>query len=373
MDHLSLELNDAGILSFKGPSHSITDLGPGYALYEDGHFVYGQEAYERARLKPRWTCNWYWRDMGSQPLGRPFPRSLTHADLVHGQLTHLALHFENRPLIMALPDTFQKPQLALLLGILQAGGITARAMTTTALASAASAANKIKPGPLVHLEMTLHGPIKTTLIATRANQKELTLEQHNVKALQAPGLKHLLEIWTQTIARRFVQETRFDPLHSAQSEQTIFSNLPKWLEALQTQSYIEIAMDSGARRYHIKIHRTDLVEAARESYQAILNRAQLSEPATPVLLSHRLAELPGFIEMADVENIPVTLIAKEACVKTLYELGKHLKDAASPALKLTVEAQAPQTPKAKPALKKPRPLPTHLLYDGQAHPLPRES
>ena len=40
----------------------------------------------------------------------------------------------------------------------------------------------------------------------------------------------LYDIWLRVIAETFVQQSRFDPLHTAETEQTIRENILDWLQ-----------------------------------------------------------------------------------------------------------------------------------------------
>jgi len=367
MNLFALELNDAGMLGLPedGP---LQKFGPGYALYEDGRFHYGLTALNRSRLKPRWICNQFWQNIETQPLGRPFPKGVTPADLIHGQFTHLSPRLEDKALILLLPDGLTQPELALLFGILQAGNLKPVGMTTVAMAAASHSADHLKPGRVHHLELNLHRPVKTTIMVSSTHASQLRLEKQQASVLQAPGLKHLLDAWVQAISRRFVHETRFDPLHAAETEQRLFSGLPQWLQTLREQDRVEIALDSGNRSYRIELQQAHLAEAAREIYEAILNRANITDQNGVALLSQRLAQLPGFLDLAHKKGLHFTVLPQDAAPAGALEQAAALNDPQQLTRVLAVTTQR-QIPKKKPVLQAPRPAPTHVLYKGLAHAL----
>lgn len=366
MNMLALELNDAGMLGMSAQTPHLQLFGPGYALYEDGRFLYGNEAFERARLKPRHLCNHFWRDLDTQPLGRPFPGKVTSADLVHGQLTHLAPQLKGGPLVLVLPDGLGSEKLALLLGVMQAGDLHPAGMTTSALAAAVHTADHLQPGPVHYLDLSLHRPVATRMRAS-TQQGKLRLEKAQTRILQAPGYKHLLDIWIQATARRFVHETRFDPLHAAQSEQALFSQLPHWLEQLNREDRLEAVLQSGGKPYHVVLHRTLFVEAARESYTAILDRSGLVGKNGSMLVSQRLARLPGFLKQAREKGLVFTVLPEEAAPAGALAMGLDSMKPNQVIEAVEVQVSGRPAPKRKPVLQKPRPAPTHLLHQGLAH------
>src|SRR3546814_18941250 len=88
------------------------------------------------------------------------------------------------------------------------------------------------------------------------------------------GLSGLCDSWAALIAEHFLHETRFDPLHRAESEQLLYTRLPEWLNTLRDSAAAVLTLDVGARVYRVEISRQALVSAVAADYQALVARAR---------------------------------------------------------------------------------------------------
>ena len=113
-----IELSDADIKV--ATAGEIVLHSPGYALVKDTQIEVGEAAYNQARLHPRRAHNQFWHRLSLDPLTHPTPYYRHHADLVHAHLKHIAEQLEDSAeAVFAVPGSYSKEQLSLLLGVVQ--------------------------------------------------------------------------------------------------------------------------------------------------------------------------------------------------------------------------------------------------------------
>ncbi len=372
MTTLAIELNDAGFVAIRSEAPDVLEApeSPGYAVVEGASLVLGPEARDRARLKPRFTHTRFWDAIDTTALARPFPSRLTRADLAHAHLTGF---WESLPsseeAMLAIPGWYSLDQLGLILGMARSGGIPVGGMIDSALAAAATVSSG---ATLLHLDLHLHRAAASLI--RRSDQ----LIRENANVEESVGIIPLHDAWATHIAESFVRQTRYDPLHRAQSEQDLYDQLPGWLEALDTQSGISASMEVSGKTLTIDLERDHLAGGASAYYQALVTLAGSvlphGEPVT-LLLSHRVARLPGLVERLkrDLSDHVITLPPVAAAQGALSYLRRQPRPADDGALPFLTrldldpdkaaerDASSPRDD-AKPA---PR-APSHVLFAGKA-------
>jgi len=248
MTTVAVALNDAGVVA-AGPGLPSMDRSPGYALLDDNRVLVGREAVNRARLKPRWVVNRFWDRLDAEPLGRPFPRSLRNADLVHAHLSavwqSVQRSLETRSVqeieavVLAVPGFYSSQQLGLLLGIGRSCGIPIAGMVDSAVVSNVGLRQAERA---LHLDVLLQRVVLTELARSGS------LVRQRVESEATAGLSRVMDLWAKLIASRFVQQTRFDPFHHGESEQDLYDQLPGWIA--------EIARSVSSRATSVSSSRT---------------------------------------------------------------------------------------------------------------------
>jgi len=397
MTTLAIEISDAGILTVDddslgarlghdGSAPEERSASPGYALYDDGTLLTGLDAVERARLKPRFVHHRFWHELDTTPLGRPFPRHLSRADLAHAHLAGVWSSVADgiESVLLAVPGCFSDQQLGLLLGIARACGMPVEGMVDAAVAAAAESSLKLKRGEgrprckLLHLDVHLHRMVLSVL---RRNRE---LVRQRVEVRDEVGLVVLRDALARRIAELFVQATRFDPLHSAVAEQSLYCRLPEWLERLRQADSTVVELESSGKEHVIELTREAAV-AAMDGFFAhvpelVRSVKRAGEPVT-LLVSHRLAGLPGIeerlSELRDTERIS---LAPQAAAAGALRAKDVIRDR-SPGKELAFVLRLPFEP-IEPAADKnpttrgeaaavpvPGRSPTHLVHDGLAYPI----
>jgi len=388
MTVVALELNDAGISAVRDGASDVLAIpeSPGYAVVEDGTLVTGVDARARARLKPRFTHTQFWDALDTTPLSRPFPSKLSRADLAH---THLKQVWESLQAddgvdeaVLAVPGWYSLEQLGLILGMARACDISINGMIDSALAAAAGVSGPSAASPVhaVHLDIHLHRVSAARIVREDRLVRENTVVNDDV------GLIPLYDAWATFLAQSFVRQTRYDPLHSAESEQELYDLLPAWLETFIDDDEATLSLRPTGKKLAIELDRRQLVGSAAAYYEPIAALAtSVMPPDEPVILlvSHRLGKLPGLVEKLsrDVAD-NLILLPPEAAAAGALTYDKHVpspRDEGSLTFLTTLHLGDGGKPfETDPSFHLTRNSgdngrsPTHLLLNGVAHALAPE-
>ena len=376
----AIEIDDAGVTAVREGSEEPLAASPGYALYDPvgpggpGGLTTGWAAVRKARLLPRHCCTRFWDQLDRIPLREPFPHGLSHADLAHAHLSSVwneAKEGVDRAILL-VPPWYSDNELGLLLGISRACGIPVTGMVDSTLAAALG----VEGDSAIHLDIHLHRA--TGVRITRAER----LRRGEVRSDENTGLISLLNRWAGFLSEKFVRETRFDPLHSGPTEQRLYDSMPDILDSLREKETELMVLESADREHSIEIGRAELAEVASSSYRSLLELARsLADDDEPALrISSRLAALPGFAEMlADEISTNIVPLPPGIAASSVLHYRNHLphgggNDGAIPfVVSLPLEDSGAE-PGVVPA--SPDPLrqmseraPTHVLWEGVAHPI----
>ncbi|MBL6717171.1 MAG: hypothetical protein ISQ02_00840 [Pseudomonadales bacterium] len=284
----TFELNDGGLRLRTGAGQEQCE--PGLALAQGQDLLLGHAAAAWVRREPAKVMNEHFHRLSTDPLPQPLERARTHADLIHAQLQGLwqAGADPSGEALLAVPGTWNREQLALLLGIADACAFDAVGLVDSALLTLAGA------GPLARgPHAVIDGGLHQGLVSSFAQHPE-QLERTGVSPVPAAALTDLEDCWLSAIADQFVAETRFDPLHTGASEQALFDALPGWLEALSRGETPEAALTVNGQRFALTLQRGALLGKVRGRYDAFLEA--LSAQALPegtLWLHERLGRFPG--------------------------------------------------------------------------------
>ncbi len=289
MARQALHLNDAGITLLD--ERQIIYREPGFALLDADSLVTGNAAFQRARINPRDIQHRYWSKLSTAPLSDRRFEHLTSADLASRQLEQLWQRAGSGELIIAVPSSMGAGELGLLLGI--AGELE---IAVTALIDAAVAATRREYRNAVpaHIDMGLH----TTTITRLAQPGRVQVERSEV--LDECGVYGLYDAWLNVVSEAFVKQSRFDPLHTAETEQMLLNQLGAWLALASRQDAVSLELSYANMTHRAEIESLSLIGAAAPFYQLIASklRAVYRAGETPALqVTDRVARLPGLTEM----------------------------------------------------------------------------
>ncbi len=290
MGLLAADLNDAEIIVVD--DEKILYREPGFALLEDDHLVSGAEAYANASLNPRRIQNRFWSQLHTEPLPDKRFHHLSAADLVSHQLEQIwqCVASPGDQLAIAVPAYMSHESLGLLLGIATELGIPVVAMFDAAVCATRRHYEHAVP---VHIDISLHSSLLTRLM------QEGQVQVDKTQVIDDSGLLLLQQNWLKVIAEGFVQQSRFDPLHAAETEQMLQSKMPDWLTQAGTAAIVSVELEYQGVRHQAEIESLELVAAAGPVYQSIVSslRALFRAEETPAIqLSGRAARMPGLAD-----------------------------------------------------------------------------
>ncbi len=381
MSTLAIELNDSGITALRDGDSSdrVRVVSPGYAVVDGATVLTGEEALDQARLKPRRAHHRFWSELDTQPIGRPFPTGLSAADLAHAHLSAVWNRVRDGVdrVVVALPGSHSEHQMGLILGIAQACEMPIEGIVDSAVAAAATVSTS---GHLLHLDLELNRVVLTELTSTRE------LVRRRVQVGDHTGLVPLRDAWVKRIAKNFVSRTRFDPLHLATTEQALYRRLVELLPLLCRETRAVVEMEAGGRIHAVEVDRAELVESVAADYEGLLQlvrQLKRAGQAATILLSDRVAALPGFEErLQELGDVGIVRLRPAAAAEGAL---RHVDSVRSPGEALPyITRLVLATATTAPDLAEPRPpsvregprrvaLPTHLVHDGCAYPITEQA
>jgi hypothetical protein len=287
---LAAHLNDAGLL-FADGDH-ILCREPGFALLERDGLVTGREAWAVASLKPRRINKSYWSELNTAPLVDQRFKHLSAADLVTEQLETLwkRVAKPGDQLAVAVPSYMNNENLGLFLGIAAELDIPVVAMVDAAVAATRREYAGAVP---VHIDLSL----RTATLTRLAQDGQAQFERSVV--VDDAGMLDLYDIWLRVIAEAFVQQSRFDPLHTAETEQALQDSILDWLGAAATRKSVPMAIEYRGIAHKAELDSIEFVNAANSVYQNIVSnlRALYRAGDRPALqISDRAGRMPGLAE-----------------------------------------------------------------------------
>ncbi len=368
----AISLTDPGIVVVTDDG-SVVGPSPGMALLDGRTLTVGSAAAAQRRLQPRRIHDHYWEQLDTEPLARPFPGHLSTADLAHAQLAEIWKDVGQpiEAVLVAVPPTFDRKQLGLLLGIGEAAGIPIRGLVNSAVA--AIAGRNPSAGPLVHVDVLLHRVVVTCALVDRK------VSRVKLETDDGIGLLSLHGALTRTIAGRFIRSTRFDPLKLATTEQQLYDLLPPLLDELDRAVTVPLRMAAGGQEYEIELAKNTLAQACDGQVRRIVSLVSrcLDDEGT-VLLTHRAATIPGLAHrlgkdragrIHTIDDVAAARGALSAAPHIIPDNGEitlvsrlplHANDPTAPP-RASVQHDGGGLRPGTPA--------THILYLGRAYPL----
>jgi hypothetical protein len=365
---LVIHLNDSAIGVGLGGETVLIE--PGYALRVGDELVLGQAAQAQARVNPQAVSNRYWDTLDQTTLRSDGDWRQTPAEIAYAQLAGIWARCRDRAdaVMLAVPATFSTAQLGLILGMCREAGIPVVSIIDSAVAALATVP---APGPVVHLDITLH-----RVIATRCMSDGTRLVRERTAELDQLGSASVESKWAATVADLCVRTTRFDPMHSAASEQQLYAALPGMLQQLRESDSAVYLVQLGDDEHQVTVPIDAFARATRPFYRQIGALAEEVAGGDPVMLvlSSRLAAFPQLRDtLAGMRDWPVSVLEPGAALRgvdqdlpafmqspdavgLITERPVHALAAREDVATRTVQADAASAP-------------THVLVDGAIYAL----
>jgi len=288
---LAAHINDAGISVLD--ADKILYREPGFALLDDDKLMTGTAAFSQARVKPRRIQHGFWSTLRTSSLADRHFQHLSPADLVSRQLEQIWKRVSGTGdgMVVAVPAYMSTDNLSLFLGITAELDIPVVAMVDAAVAATR---REYKAAVPAHVDLSLHSTTLTRLVQSGQAQFDRSA------VVEGSGVVALYDAWIALIAEAFVQQSRFDPLHTADTEQMLQDRLQGWLSAASASNSISLEINYRGIAHQAELDSLELIAAAAPIYHRIVSnlRALYRADETPALqLSDRAARMPGLADI----------------------------------------------------------------------------
>ena len=356
-------LNDVGIqLAIDG---SLVRTSPGYAVLDKDRLLVGEAASEKSRLLPGWTNNRFWSQLDVKPLTRSTDQVRHHADLALAHLEDIWLPVKKdvTEAIFVVPGYYDREDLGLLLGICRECDLPIRGLVD---ASVIQACDLPLGKTVLHLDIHLHSITLTSI------SNDGLLVRREVKQIIGSGFSTLLDRWANIIAEQFIQTTRFDPMHKADTEQQLFNRLPAWIASLEGKGIHRFTLAPDKAEQSITLTHDSLLKACASIYpqlvQAVRNEMSPGKTAS-LLVSHHFKGFPGLLDsLGLIKNIDLVSLTEMKAVGSASAHGDEMlgsEDAVQHILQISSRGET----KGSGQKAATQPHATHLLWQHQAWPV----
>ncbi len=320
--------------------------------------VFGADALGLTRLHPQQSFNQFWFQLGLDPLVSKNKLFRHQADLAFGHLESITKQFElEGETVFAVPSHYSAAQLATLLGLVKHCSINAAGLVDLALLAMAQLQEHQHA---LFMDVQLH---QTVLTLVTKEQGEILREK--VLPVPGTGLLSLQDAWANTITDAFIKQSRFDPLHNADTEQYIYSELENWLKTVVINKEILLEINNKGA-----IHQASLtLKNFEQRAQSIFNRVSqeidgITSTVTPIYTLERVSSLPG-LQQAMPKIVAVSNNAITENGFQHLDLIKGSGEALKLVSRLPVTLASTTTSEATEELQ-----PSHFIFQHKAYALP---
>ena len=343
---LALELNDCDLLS-QADGQALYH-SPAFALLNSNPIQFGESARAGNWQHPQHSNSQYWRQLSTEPLPHHQNHARHTADIAFAHLKAIWEHHGcPEELVIAVPGSFSDQQLSLLLGLTNALPVKVRAIIDTAVAGCA---NYASGNELLHIDIQLH----QTLV-TRLRLGGQRLSKIDTELIPDLGLLHLHNAAARHIADWLIREHRFDPFHSAISQQQLFNQLPQWLEMLEHQPEVQTEIHTQSGPLPLSLRQADIRQQLHQTASALWTLLS-RHPNSGLCFSHRSQLLHQLHDATES-----TLLPETAAIETLLAQAQCVDETDST---LHIESITVSTPVIGPTAQA-----THLLVNNRIHSL----
>ena len=280
-----IELHDHNI-RISSPQGLLGE-SPGFANTFEKPPVYGADALSLTRLHPQQSFNQFWFQLGLDPLAGKNKLFRHQADLAFGHLESITKKFELiGETVFAVPSHYSANQLATLLGLVKHCTIDAAGLVDLALLALAKLHEHQQA---LFMDVQLH---QTVLTLVTKEHGEIIRQK--VLPISGTGLLSLYDAWANTITDAFIKQSRFDPLHNADTEQYIYSELEAWLRSVAKNKEILIEINNKGTIHQASLTLNNFEQRAQNIFQKVSREIDsIGSAFTPVFALDRICSLPG--------------------------------------------------------------------------------
>ena len=210
---------------------------------------------------------------------------------------------------------------------------------------------------MVYLDVFLQHMLLSELHITDEIRHERSFEVRDC------GFANLMDGWMNLIADRFVQETRFDPLHTAASEQQLYNQVYDWVLGAHVRTEVAFQVAHNEQQRRVEVPRSQLEQKAAQRIDRLIDALPNRQP---LVLSARAARLPGLSDHLKRAGFELNLLAADAVAAGC---NQHMELVRTVDTELRLVNRLPRTNGVLDADPESAPLPTHLLNAHVARPI----
>lgn len=279
-----IDINDGGLTCTNDQGQVVYDQ-PSIAYFNGKSLLFGQEAMANVKSNPQACASQYMGRLSDETLASPLGEALNHADLIFHHLKQITSATSIEDCAFLIPAYFSDEQLQLLLGIALAAGLSPCGFINSGLAR--QTANNEPNFYLLDIGLR-QGQLSNV---ARTGTMLANTSTANFDSL---GLFSIVDTWLQEIAKVFLDSIRFDPLHSAATEQQAFDQVLTWVEQgkLSQDARISVDIDGYSRSAEININQ--LIKQLSQQ----LDQLGLTD-ADHLVLTPRAAKIPMLMELLE--------------------------------------------------------------------------
>lgn len=371
MTQAALHIDDTRIsLAVAGEPATACYAEPAFCWISGASLVTGSAARAVQRKHPRQVKDRYVYRLSTKPLSDKRFNRLTAADLLAEQLEQAvaASPVKISSLILIVPGFMDQEMLGVLLGVCQELGLAVTGLVDSSVAAVRAPA---EGRAIVQLNLGLHAATVSTLGITEGS---VSLVRHDI--FDDHGVQALRNEISQRVAETFVKQSRFDPLHDADTEQLLNTSLDHWFEQVDSRTEIELQLVVGGSAHRARMATVDFLGAFDAYYQRIADGIRAAHGAgQPLLVLLGIGtNVPGLAEFIEARTGAETY-PLDADAALLGALARASEAEVAGAARLTTTLTLDQPPLELEAFVREASTvaPTHLLDDAQAHPIDRET
>jgi hypothetical protein len=216
-------------------------------------------------------------------------------DLAYEQMRRWRAQLGADSCALLVSAAWELPQLGLLCGVAEAAGFRIVALVDRAICAAAAVPFE---GTILHVDIELERGV-----ITEVDSRLDRCERRRVAVLPELGWRTLRERWLRGFALRMVQDSRFDPLHSAAAEQALHDALSAWLHDIAAgQASGSVSVESGGKPYALTYSAADAAADAADAYAALaaaMHGFRRAGESGAILLANTTRQLPGLGPLLD--------------------------------------------------------------------------
>jgi hypothetical protein len=316
-----LDINDLGIRALGSGDDLLKVDGdatasPGVAWLNGRELVTGVSAAEQAVLHPLHTCTQLWDRLDTAHVD-PVAFSDNYAELVAEHLNRV-WHYVRRDVdavVMLTPPHYSDAQLGVLAAIAQDLQIPLRAFVPAPLTA------KLEADAAAFISVYLHRAVITLVRVVDG-----LLEVGASRTCDSVGWQQLSKRWADAIAAESVRASRFDPLHSAASENAVHRQLRPLMQALVDNGRGTVKLEGSSQpdlqvTVETAADWTNALAAALATDAADLLKRHPDFTVSTVVLDDPAHLIPGLARMLEKQlSVTTTWVTRTTSLHALRDL-----------------------------------------------------